>query len=67
MIGLRTLPTWAWITSHMLFILSLVFATICLRSILPHAYANFAIASIWCFAGGLCFLLAQAFAKLVAR
>lgn len=65
--SLKTLPTWAWIASHVLIILGLIFATICLHSVLPHGVAGFATAAIWCFAGGLCFVFAQAFAKLMAK
>ncbi len=65
--GLKTLPRWAWITSHILFIVSLVLATIFLHSILPHSLARLASAAIWLFAAGLCYLFANAFAKLVAK
>ena len=64
---LYTLPKGTWIASHVLIILSLIFATICLHSVLPHGVAGFATASVWCFAGGLCVAFANAFAKLVAK
>ena len=63
---LYTLPKAAWIASHALIILGLIFATIWLRLVLPHRVAGFATAAIWCFAGGLCVVFA-AFAKVVAK
>ena len=65
--AVKILPRWAWITSHTLFIVSLVLATICLYSILPPGLACFATVAIWCFAGGLCLVFSIAFAKLVAK
>jgi len=64
---LYVLPRWAWIASHVLIILSLVFGTIVLHSVLPHGMAGFATAAIWCFAGGLCVVFSNAFAKLIAK
>jgi len=65
--GLKVLSRREWITSHILFIVSLVLATIFLHSILPHSLARLASAAIWLFAAGLCYLFAPAFAKLVAK
>jgi hypothetical protein len=65
-----TLPKWAWIASHVLIILSLIFVTIFLKQVVaPTAgsWVGFAIAAIWCFAGGLCVVFALGFAKLVAK
>lgn len=64
---LYLLPRSVWIASHVLIILSLTFATVCLYSILPSTVAVFATAAIWCFAGGLCVLLVPVFAKLAAK
>ena len=65
--GLKVLSRREWITSHTLFIASLISATIFLHSTFPHTYAGFATAAIWCFAGGLCYLFTPAFAKLVVK
>ena len=65
--GLKILPKWALISSHTLFIVSLVLATICLYSILSPSLARFATVAIWCFAGGLCLVFCIVFAKLVAK
>lgn len=71
--GLEMLPIWktvpagAWIASHVLIILGVAFATICVYSILPHGLARFAPAAIWCIAGGLCFVFASGFAKLASK
>ena len=68
--GLKTLPTRAWIVSHVLIILSLIFATVFLEQVMAPVVgipADFATAAIWCLAGGLCFVFAQAFAKLVTK
>jgi hypothetical protein len=64
---LYLLPKSVWIASHVLIILSLIFATICLHSVLPGTVAGFATAAIWCFAGGLCVLLVPVFAQLAAK
>ena len=64
---LYILPKGAWIASHVLIILSLIFGTISLHSVLPHGVAGLATAAIWCFAGGLCLVFGSAFAKLVAK
>jgi len=66
-VKLYALPRWAWIVSHVLIILGLIFATIFLHSVLPHGVAGFATAAIWCFAGGLCFVFANAFGNLAAK
>ncbi len=65
--GLKILPRGAWITSHVLFIVSLVLATIWLYSILSPSLARLATIAIWCFAGGLCLVFCIVFAKLVAK
>jgi len=64
---LYTLSKGAWIASHVLIILGLIFGGICLHSVLPHGVACFATATIWCFAGGLCIVFNAAFRKLAAK
>jgi len=65
--GLKVLSRRERITSHTLFIVSLVLATIFLHSILAHGLARLTSAAIWLFAAGLCCLFAPAFIKLVAK
>ena len=64
---LYTLPKGAWIASHVLIILGLIFGTISLHAALPHSIAGFATAAIWCFVGGLCVVFSAAFRKLAAK
>jgi hypothetical protein len=66
---LYTISKGAWIASHTLIILSLIFATIFLNQVLAPkigGWVGFAIAAIWCF-GGLCVVFSNAFRKLVAK
>ena len=65
---LYTLSKRAWIASHVLIILGLIFATIWLWSVLPGGAVAFAaIGAMWCFAGGLCVVFCSAFAKLAGK
>ena len=67
---LYTISKGAWICSHTLIILSLIFATIFLNQVVAPivgGWVGFAIAAIWCFAGGLCVVFSNAFRKLVAK
>jgi uncharacterized membrane protein YdcZ (DUF606 family) len=63
---LYMMPRGVWIASHVLIILGLIFATICLHSVLPDRAAGFATAAIWCFSGGLCVVFVV-FARVVAK
>jgi hypothetical protein len=67
---LYILPKGVWVASHVLIILSLIFATVFLNQVVAPivgSWVGFAIAAIWCFVGGLCVVFSAAFRKLAAK
>jgi low temperature requirement protein LtrA len=67
---LKVLSKKEWICSHACIIVGLILLSVGL-ALGPGHYIGgiigLIIAGIWCFAGGLCFVFANAFAKLIAK